>query len=950
MFLTHSNRPAREGSVIQSRAVRRPPIVAMLPVALLLLLLPAVDSPPIPDVLRAVPDLPRDLLQHLTYDTDAQLRSYAKRTGTQDLRAAIGLLESAGHKSSKDAHERTYLQVRATWRRAAWALADVFGLDFYARELGHLDSLSSSERWQWSQAGWEAEALVWQEPKADTTQPRRILELMKWAEGHGHWRLLARIHMRLGHGHWIPSTWRERRGHLLEAIRIRRESGDHLLYCNDLGIYVFRDTTLSNSARFALLDSGLTVARRHGLVDQESRLLEFQASVARAEGRLVTERRLRIEAVEAWNGIEGSGQRARALFSLIQFFAALDCWDEVSVLVQRAEPYLVKLQSVGRHSEFDLARVNLGCLRAQRLLEEGRPNEAWQVLSDFDPAALRDSLVVPLPLLYCVLGQAAVAMGRDRQARSLLEKDIEICRNRLDFETLAQSHLMLARGLLRDGEAESAVKLLDEFDRSPEAAALRPATRVALLAGLARAEARAGDRARARSTLARALDTLWAAAHRNQVGSEVYLALGEPPELREALHGLIATTPAQGYGAELALRGWAKALGGMARGERVPRWRPEAIAHLPRLGAGEAHILFAFVDERLLRWTATPSGVSLDTLPGGPLIWRQRMRELGEALSDRPDSASRHDRARVMLGTLAMELLPELVRRGEGIRRLYFSPAGPLAALPFEALDLGSGGTYRPLASVLEVAIVRGLGVERVPAREVAVLAAPALSMAQRRQFPSLLELDESNLESVDVKELWPSARVLTGESATKSAVLESWRDAGLIHIAAHLVRLVEIPYYDFIPLAPEPVQPGDATLELADVRRHDLSRCELVVLSTCASGQPYVAHRRVGPSMADAFLDAGAHSVLRTMRPVSDVEARRFVAAFLHEWRANGHDAVAAAHVTRRRLFTDGALATSPATWMAWSVAVNLAERGATSPRPAIAAGFAVPPGSGPR
>jgi len=186
---------------------------------------------------------------------------------------------------------------------------------------------------------------------------------------------------------------------------------------------------------------------------------------------------------------------------------------------------------------------------------------------------------------------------------------------------------------------------------------------------------------------------------------------------------------------------------------------------------------------------------------------------------------------------------------------------------------------------------------------------------------------------------------VRVGSEGRKRTVLADWRQAGLIHIAAHLVRVPEIPYYDFIPLAPDSGA-GDAdravTLEVSDVRSLDLAHCELVVLSTCASGVPYVARRRVGPSMADAFLDAGARSVLRTMRPVADDEAVRFVAAFLTAWRANGHDAVAAARAARSASRRDRTAAADPYEWSAWSVAVSLVP---AAPRSSAALASAGPP-----
>jgi hypothetical protein len=474
------------------------------------------------------------------------------------------------------------------------------------------------------------------------------------------------------------------------------------------------------------------------------------------------------------------------------------------------------------------------------------------------------------------------------------------------------------------GVPDSACHLLATHAPRLSAAGVLPSVRADYLATWARAEWSIGDRAAARRLLGQALDEVWTGAYEADTGAESYLALAYPTVLREALIEQAGLDASASYRSELALRGWVRALGGRARSEPPARWRWAAIEHSPRLRSGEAHLLFAFVGERLCRWFATPAGVTVDTLAGDAMTWRKRVAMMQQVVA--AGAPARLDRSGP-LRSLSRDLLPARLWSGPPLKRLYWSPAGPLAAIPVEALDVGEGDGYEPLASRTELATLRGRDLERDPGSEVAVLASPALSARQQRLFPQLGPLQQSLAESEDVRARWPRARVLTGRAATEPDVLASWDGAGLIHIAAHLVRQEEIPYYDFIPLAPAAPENDDATLEVADVRRCDLSHCELVVLSTCASGRPYIGGRRVGPSMADAFLDAGARSVLRSLRPVEDRDARRFVSAYLAEWQRSGHDAIAAARATRIALSSaDGGW--SPTDWATWSVAVNVPYR----------------------
>jgi len=881
-------------------------------------------------ILRVAPVLTPELARHLVLDSDAEFQAFASSSGTLDLRDAVGAFEGLVPVAPAADYERAYHLVRPYWGRAATALEQRFGIRAYARDLAHRDSLTVVERWKV-----RSFPLLLFPPDSARVKPpdspAAVAELVAWCEAGGHWRQLQMLREWLaGNCHAHGGRYDEERRHKGEALAIMRLEGDVVKSCQLAGELMHIDTTLSAAQEDALLDSLLAESLRHGIVDQIGRFYSFKATVAKRQGRLVLERRLRFQALEVWDGIANTAGRSRPLLELTGFFMGLDCWDEAGALASRGEAHIAKFQKPFR----DIAMIDVTFFRAQALARDGRERDALPVLERLDPARMRTLRPVLAPRIYSELASVHEALGHDDEARAALEQGIDFC---LDYPLPSAIPPLLAQSsrlLVRRGAPDSALRQLQWFDARFPKLELKAATHVELLGIRAQAQSRVGDRSGARASLTHALQTLWTCADTSDAGAESYLALADPPGLREALFEVASHAPGPTYRSELALQGWVRELGGRARGEPATRWDWSATSLAPSLKPGDAHLLFAFVGGRLCRWTATPGGVSLDTLAGDPAEWRRRVSALRESLA-RPGG---EPSARASLRALAQELLPDRLRADQRLRRLYWTPAGPLAAIPLEALDLGSGERYEPLGSRLEAATLRGAASGRAPATGVSVLAAPELSDAELRLHPGLVPLLQSAAEAEDVRRAWPRARVLTGAAATEADVLASWTDAGLIHVAAHLVRLEEIPYYDFIPLAPDRTGTRDATLEVADVRQCDLSRCELVVLSTCASGVPYVGRRRVGPSMADAFLDAGARAVLRSLSPVEDGEARRFVGAFLDAWRVNGHDAVAAVHAARLRLSAHDPAWDSPAAWATWSVAVNVPFREVTSETSPIA------------
>ena len=123
----------------------------------------------------------------------------------------------------------------------------------------------------------------------------------------------------------------------------------------------------------------------------------------------------------------------------------------------------------------------------------------------------------------------------------------------------------------------------------------------------------------------------------------------------------------------------------------------------------------------------------------------------------------------------------------------------------------------------------------------------------------------------------------LTGEDATKEAVLQRIGSVALVHVAAHGRKET-----GEIVLAPDPrceskpPTEEDYILKMSDIQAVKL-RARLVVLSCCHSGQGKVSSEGV-VGMARAFLFAGARSVLSTLWAIDDEATMMFMKSFYQQ------------------------------------------------------------------
>ena len=119
-----------------------------------------------------------------------------------------------------------------------------------------------------------------------------------------------------------------------------------------------------------------------------------------------------------------------------------------------------------------------------------------------------------------------------------------------------------------------------------------------------------------------------------------------------------------------------------------------------------------------------------------------------------------------------------------------------------------------------------------------------------------------------------PGAALLTGAEATAEAALPRLSGAGLVHFAGHGVLRRRAPWETHLALH------DTDRLTLYDILSHPTD-ARLIFLSGCETGVDEISLDEALVGLPEAFLAAGARSVVATARPVHDRSALAFVRHF---------------------------------------------------------------------
>lgn len=339
-------------------------------------------------------------------------------------------------------------------------------------------------------------------------------------------------------------------------------------------------------------------------------------------------------------------------------------------------------------------------------------------------------------------------------------------------------------------------------------------------------------------------------------------------------------------------------------------------------------------------------------------VWRQADGKLTvDQVRPEVDSVEITD-WREVSGELGQRLIGPLAKQLHGYRRWIIAPDGPLALMPFEALQLDDG----PLARTVEVHYVQSMSVlaamranrpradtrsallsvgapdfaplsndRTEPVRERADVAAMVRGIddpgtATRRAY-DLLQLRWAPLPGAAAE----VARVqsafhgkadvvaLTGRSASEPTLQKMERNHDLrrfryIHVATHGYLSPSLPALSAIVLSPTDVGPGaDGYLTAAELPAYHFDS-NLIVLSACESGRGTELAGEGIMGLPYALFVAGNRSAILTLWKVVDETSARFVSRLFVHIAAGATPAVALVR-TKREFLRDPALA-HPLQW----------------------------------
>lgn len=310
------------------------------------------------------------------------------------------------------------------------------------------------------------------------------------------------------------------------------------------------------------------------------------------------------------------------------------------------------------------------------------------------------------------------------------------------------------------------------------------------------------------------------------------------------------------------------------------RMRPGDPIQIVRQLPGESTVLvYTVLDEVVLATVLTKSDpqhfrLSISRAELSVLIERFRF-QIEHGLSDQRTGGRLHD---LLLGPLRQALEPG--------RTLLIVPDGPLEALPFSALvDTTTGRRVIadfPVGMAPSVTLL-GLASKRMAERDLAperliVVGDPAFN---ERAVGRLPRLPDAEQEATDVAQLYASAVLLTGGTATRAHFLAEIRRASVIHFAGHAVADGRFPARSFLLLAEGDEPDREGKVMPADIAALDLRHTRLAVLSACRTAWGASDRGEGVMSLARPFLVAGVPQVVASLWDVDDAVTRRVLTAF---------------------------------------------------------------------
>ncbi len=331
------------------------------------------------------------------------------------------------------------------------------------------------------------------------------------------------------------------------------------------------------------------------------------------------------------------------------------------------------------------------------------------------------------------------------------------------------------------------------------------------------------------------------------------------------------------------------------------------------LANGELFVAFEVLGDATMAIVMDKSGrTRSERIPVSEEQLAGRIEAFLQSIADR-------DREAMLLSSesLFADLLAPLLRTRSGTNRILVAADGPLAKLPWSALGRRIDGEWRWAVEDFAITTVPSatvLGVLRqrppVTSNRIVAFGAPAFGTdsGSDSETPSvvapfalrsiadlagdLAPLPGSADELGAIQTIFgaPQVEAYIGVEASETNARLINSEFRIVHFASHALLDVANPLESGLVLArpmKDELGADNGFLQAFEVLDHLRLDAELVALSACSTGRGRQLPGEGQLGLAQAFLHAGARSVLATLWPIADRASARLVSRFYRELEA---------------------------------------------------------------
>ena len=349
----------------------------------------------------------------------------------------------------------------------------------------------------------------------------------------------------------------------------------------------------------------------------------------------------------------------------------------------------------------------------------------------------------------------------------------------------------------------------------------------------------------------------------------------------------------------------------LARGEIAEAFRAadctrSSISAEPRVPRGAALLEYAVLPHAIAIFCVTESGISVATV-------QAKRREVAEGVTSFAQKIRRRapaDEVDEAGALLYRWLIAPMRGRLTNATELVIVPDLELYGVPFAALFDAQRERY-----LAEEFTIRFASSAAAFKKQSSIALRPAFVVADpATQLP---RLPHSREEARRIASLH-GATLIVGEEATPARFLDAARDGALIHYAGHADSDARESYGALLLAGPM------GAVGTRQIARLSLGYHPLVVLAACGTFRGDVRHVAGMPSLARAFLTAGARAVVGTLWEIDDDVSAALFLRFHEHLQAGASPATALRAAQLEMLQSPDPRWKHPASWSAHAVLSN--------------------------